>query len=82
MEAQEVSSEGGIGPPGPLTPDHFASFASLSRCLLSASRLSCSFDHHAKHVLPIVNAKTSPFRSSAWREALLLITRSPHQSLM
>jgi hypothetical protein len=75
---------GGSGVVGgePFILDHSASCASLPCCLLSASRLSCSFDHHAKHVSPIINAKTSPFCSSRCREVLLLITRSPHQSLM
>src|SRR4051794_29794409 len=75
---------GGSGVIGgePFIVDHSASCASLSCSLLSASRLSCSFDHQAKHVSPIMNAKTSPFCSSRCREVLLLITRSPHQSLM
>jgi hypothetical protein len=62
--------------------DHSASCASLFCCLLSASRLNCSFDHQAKHVSPIMNAETSPFCSSRRREVPLLITRWPRQRLM
>jgi hypothetical protein len=76
--------DGGSGVIGgePFILDHSASCASLSCCFLSASRLSCSFDHQAAHVSPIMNAGTSPFSSSRWRELLLLITRSPHHSFM
>src|SRR6478672_12545426 len=66
----------------PIILDHAAASASFSCCLFSASSLSCSLDHQAKHLSPIMKAGTSPFCSSRWREVLLLITRSPHQSLM
>src|SRR3954447_6321997 len=46
------------------TLDHSSLIDSLSAFLLSASCLSWSFDHHAKHVSPIMNAETSPFCSS------------------
>jgi hypothetical protein len=66
----------------PFILDHSASCASLFCCRLSASRLSCSLDHQAKHVSPIINAGTSPFCSSRRREVPLLITMWPRQSLM